>query len=141
MAFARSGEAASAEAAEISPNRASAIPILFIYLQTFGGGEAGSGNRTRMISLEGWSFAIKLYPRYLCTHSTIIVRECKHYFQKNDFFYFSLDIHPFDRYTSAAFSRGRRSMVGRVLPKHETRVRFPSPVFPNGRVASRLCRL
>ena len=24
---------------------------------------AGSGNRTRMASLEGWSFAIKLYPR------------------------------------------------------------------------------
>ena len=24
--------------------------------------KAGSGNRTRMISLEGWSFAIKLYP-------------------------------------------------------------------------------
>ncbi len=27
--------------------------------------EAGSGNRTRMISLEGWSFTTKLYPR--CT--------------------------------------------------------------------------
>ena len=31
---------------------------------------------------------------------------------------------------------GRRSMVGRVLPKHETRVRFPSPVLK--RAAHRL---
>ena len=26
---------------------------------------AGSGNRTRMANLEGWSFTTKLYPRFL----------------------------------------------------------------------------
>lgn len=101
-----------------------------------------------MASLEGWSFAIKLYPRltdsfYIFYHIwQVFFCIFLHFFtfypqlpiflpilsHKNSFFYiFRLDSHYSLVYTLPRH-RGRRSMVGRVLPKHETRVRFPSPV-------------
>ena len=33
--------------------------------------KAGGGNRTRVISLEGWGFTTKLHPRYLLYRSSI----------------------------------------------------------------------
>ncbi len=72
------------------PARRKAIAKLtiFIYMLRLVNPEAGSGNRTRMISLEGWSFTIKLYPRLLSEpYITLNIRQCKTNFYFSIFFF------------------------------------------------------
>ena len=66
--------------------------------------EAGSGNRTRMASLEGWSFAIKLYPRSV--QGEISIRHAK----RQAYFFFATHFFIFVSCFSSSLDNPRRFM-------------------------------